>query len=69
MYKRGGYKIPAAWGLKIYTPTPLAWKMPFAQKWGEGGGGLYNFSLEHLDWGQQNLADFCGERGKNRRRT
>ena len=37
--RRGGaYKIPAAWGLKIYTPTPLPWKMPFGHKWGEGGG-------------------------------
>ena len=46
--KRGGaYKIPAAWGLKIYTPTPLPWKMPFGQKWGRGGGGVYNFSLEN----------------------
>ena len=23
LYKGGGDKIPAAWGLKIYTPTPL----------------------------------------------
>ena len=30
--KGGAYKIPAAWGLKIYTPTPLPWKMPFGQK-------------------------------------
>ena len=41
VYEGGGgaYKIPAAWGLKIYTPTPLPWKMPFGQNWGEGGGG------------------------------
>ena len=40
VYKRGGaaHKIPAAWGLRIYTPTPLPWKMPFGQKWGGMGG-------------------------------
>ena len=29
-------------------PHPSPWKMPFGQKWGEGGGGwgVYNFSLE-----------------------
>ena len=47
--KGGGYKIPAAWALKIYTPTPLPWKMPLGQKWGRGGGGVYNFSLD-LFW-------------------
>ena len=45
--KRGGaYKIPAAGGFKIYTPPPLSLKMPSGPKWGEGGGGVYNFSLD-----------------------
>ena len=47
--KNGGgeQKIPATWGLKIYTPTPLHWKIPFGQRnGGRGGGRLYNFSLD-----------------------
>ena len=43
----GAYKIPAApWGLKIYNPTPLPWKMPYGQKWGGGGGN--NFALDFI---------------------
>ena len=39
----GAYKIPAARGLKIYTPTPPPEKRLLAKKWGEGGGGgVYN---------------------------
>ena len=39
VYKSGGaYKIPAAWALKIYTPTPPPLKMPCGQKSGLGGG-------------------------------
>ena len=46
VYKRGGrIKFPAAWGLKIYTPTPLPLKMPYGKKRG-WGGGVYNFALE-----------------------
>ena len=42
-FKRGGggagaYKIPAARGLKIYTPHPPPLKNPSGQKWGGGGG-------------------------------
>ena len=40
----GGYKIPAAWGLKIYTPTRLPLKMPSGQKWGEGGVYIINIT-------------------------
>ena len=39
-YKRGGaYKIPAAWGLKIYTPTPPPLENAFCTRSGGGGGG------------------------------
>ena len=40
------YKIRAAWGLKIYTPTPLHWKMLLARNGGRGGGDVYNFALD-----------------------
>ena len=41
MYKRGGggYKIPAAWGLRIYTPPPSPGKSLLARN--GGGGGAY----------------------------
>ena len=38
----GGYKIPAAWGLKIYPP-PLPLKNAFWPERGEGGGRIQFF--------------------------
>ena len=35
------YEIPAVGGFEIYTPTPLASKMPDGQKRGNGEGGVY----------------------------
>ena len=38
--KGGAYKIPAAWALKIYIPTPLSRKMPLARNGGGGWGRI-----------------------------